>query len=80
MGAPTSLASANPLTGTKCELGNGEKLVEGNFITEDVPKRSLQTVLQKAEIITCVRTGAEVSLKCTGQFACCDTGAYDACV
>ncbi|KAH7718956.1 Protein F25E2.2 a [Aphelenchoides avenae] len=51
---------------TKCELGNGEKLVEGNFITEDVPKHSLHTVLQKAEIITCVRTGADVSLKCTG--------------
>uniref|UniRef100_A0A915DB28 Abnormal cell migration protein 18-like fibronectin type I domain-containing protein n=1 Tax=Ditylenchus dipsaci TaxID=166011 RepID=A0A915DB28_9BILA len=51
---------------TKCTLSNGRKLIEGNFVTDDVHKESLKSVLQKSEIISCVRDNADVALKCTG--------------
>ncbi|KAI1723120.1 hypothetical protein Ddc_07315 [Ditylenchus destructor] len=51
---------------TKCTLSNGRKLIEGNFVIDDVDKESLRSVLQKSEITSCVRDNADVALKCTG--------------
>jgi len=51
---------------TKCTLPNGKRLIEGNFVTEDVKADELKSALQKSEIVSCGRDGQEVLLKCTG--------------
>ena len=57
----------NSISGTKCTLPSGEKVTEGNFQVEPLSSNMpSKPFLQKGEIISCIRNGKEVSLKCTG--------------
>uniref|UniRef100_A0A1I8BZM4 Uncharacterized protein n=1 Tax=Meloidogyne hapla TaxID=6305 RepID=A0A1I8BZM4_MELHA len=49
-----------------CELPKGGKLVEGDFVWQDIPTNSMRSLLQKQEIIACLREENNVKLKCTG--------------
>jgi len=43
-------------------------LVEGDFVWQDIPVNSKRSLLQKQEIISCLREENNVKLKCTGMF------------
>jgi len=43
-------------------------LVEGDFVWPDIPVNSKRSLLQKQEIISCLREENNVKLKCTGMF------------
>nr|CAD2177238.1 unnamed protein product [Meloidogyne enterolobii] len=49
-----------------CELPKGGRLVEGDFVWQDIPVNSKRSLLQKQEIISCLREENNVKLKCTG--------------
>ncbi|KAF7634858.1 hypothetical protein Mgra_00005750 [Meloidogyne graminicola] len=51
---------------SSCELPKGGKLVEGDFIWQDISKNSLRSLLQKKEIVACLREENNVKLKFTG--------------
>uniref|UniRef100_A0A914XVH5 Uncharacterized protein n=1 Tax=Panagrolaimus superbus TaxID=310955 RepID=A0A914XVH5_9BILA len=61
-------AKKTVLQWTKCTLPSGAKVTEGNFHVQLLtPKTtSNKPALQKGEILSCIRNGKEVGLKCTG--------------
>uniref|UniRef100_A0A914PFZ3 Abnormal cell migration protein 18-like fibronectin type I domain-containing protein n=1 Tax=Panagrolaimus davidi TaxID=227884 RepID=A0A914PFZ3_9BILA len=62
-------AKKTVLQWTKCTLPSGIKVTEGNFHVVPLSSKNSSTnkpPLQKGEIVSCIRNGKEVGLKCTG--------------